>query len=134
MPIKGAQADRPLRCAILLAAVFSYSVTAWPGNPVCPSGNKPIGACFSVHGRLSSYNGNPSFRIWRTGTTRILGIRDQMIDGSETPDMSNDLRKRIEPDVKYFGDFEVCPLTPSRERHMQIVCVVGFSNLSQKKK
>src|SRR5690348_17907438 len=30
--------------------------------------------CYWTHGRLMVYNGNPSFRIWKTGTRRILGV------------------------------------------------------------
>jgi hypothetical protein len=31
-------------------------------------------SCYWTHGRLGVYNGNPSFRVWRIGTTRIVGI------------------------------------------------------------
>jgi hypothetical protein len=29
-------------------------------------------SCYWTHGRLGVYNGNPSFRVWRTGTTKIV--------------------------------------------------------------
>src|SRR4051794_131894 len=30
--------------------------------------------CYSTRGRLSFYNGNPPYRLWRIGTKRMLGI------------------------------------------------------------
>src|SRR5438045_754398 len=30
--------------------------------------------CYWMHGRLSVYNGNPTFRIWQIGTHHILGV------------------------------------------------------------
>lgn len=45
--------------------------------PRCKGNPAVIGACFKVHGRLSSWNGNPTFRIWPTGTKRMLGVREE---------------------------------------------------------
>jgi hypothetical protein len=40
----------------------------------CSDRRDLVGACFTVRGRLSVYNGNPSVRIWPIGTTRLLGL------------------------------------------------------------
>jgi hypothetical protein len=31
-------------------------------------------SCYWTHGRLAVYDGNPSWRLWKIGTKRILGI------------------------------------------------------------
>jgi hypothetical protein len=31
-------------------------------------------SCYWTHGRPGVNNGNPSFRVWRIGTTKIVGI------------------------------------------------------------
>src|SRR5439155_26631041 len=64
--------------ALTLLAVFSV-VAALPGAAAarpCKTDPRVVGDCFRVHGRLAYYNGNPSFRIWRIGTDRILGVQD----------------------------------------------------------
>jgi len=46
----------------------------------CKNNPQIGGACFSVHGRLSAYNGAPSLRIWPIGTHRLLGVlKDQRL-------------------------------------------------------
>src|SRR5437879_3200137 len=47
-------------------------VTEGP-SATCKSDPDPVGACFTVHGRLFFANGGPP-RIWRIGTDRILGV------------------------------------------------------------
>ncbi|HWV99198.1 MAG TPA: hypothetical protein VNZ64_05835 [Candidatus Acidoferrum sp.] len=81
---------------------------------------------FTVHGRLSFYNGTPSFRIWIVGTKRILGIRQ---NGNEQPDVPKDLRNLISLDRDVFGDFTVEPLTPSEPGVMQTVRVLSVSKI-----
>ena len=55
-----------------------------PGIPLakelCKDNPRVVGPCITVHGRLSLYIGNPSIRIWRIGTKRILGLT-----GGESP-------------------------------------------------
>jgi len=103
---------------ILLAVDFAYASDFW----ICSDENQIIGECFEVHGRISFYNGNPSVRIWPIGTKRILGVRESEIK-------SEVLKKYLNWGTQIYGDFIVCPLTKSKEGHMQIVCLKSGKNL-----
>jgi hypothetical protein len=91
-----------------------------------------------VHGRLSAWNGNPTFRIWRVGTHRILGVNNAANDGDESTDalpaeVRNAMRKgadAISTDI--FGDYLVCPFTRSRPGWMRYVCIAQASRLVAK--
>jgi len=106
--------------------------------------------CYRTKGRLSVYNGNPSLRIWKIGTHRILGIFNgpshfppQEIADNENPDLPSSVerayaadRRRWErdgesaydlPDI--FADFEVCPLEPEKPGWMQAVCIESAAQI-----
>ena len=80
----------------------------------------------TVHGRLTYYNGNPSSRIWIVGTKRLLGVRES---GDEVAYMPKELRDLMSWDREIFADFVVEPLTPYKERVMQMVRVVSVSKI-----
>ncbi len=83
------------------------------------------GKCFSVHGRLSVYNGTPSIRLWPTGTKRLLGIIDPN-DVSNAPGPSVlplEIKNKLDWDKDVLGDFFVCPLTRQQTGRMQTVCI-----------
>jgi|ERR1017187_5995900 hypothetical protein len=109
------------------AAVFLFlfcSIQTYPQdslNPSCRSDKGVVDACFTVHGRLSNWNGNPTGRIWVIGTKRTLGIRED----TELPKSLADKMGNFD-DVA-TGDFEVCPLTKESPGRMQIVCVASVS-------
>ena len=84
------------------------------------------GSAFTVHGRLSFYNGTPSFRIWIVGSKRVLGIRQ---NDDEQPDVPKELRRLISLDRDIFADFIVEPLTPSKPGVMQTVKVLSASRI-----
>jgi hypothetical protein len=67
---------------------------------------------FTVHGRLSRYNGNPSHRIWIVGTHRLLGISESI---NEVPSMPEELLVFLSSDKEVFADFVVEALTPSKQ-------------------
>ena len=89
-------------------------------------------SCYWAHGRLSVYNGNPSFRVWRIGTTRIVGIhsgpgaqRRDPEDG-EHPEFPPNILKLVDRLVDghdIFADFEICPFAPERKGEMQFGCI-----------
>lgn len=107
-------------------------------------------SCYWTHGRLSLYNGNPSLRLWKIGTKRILGIysgphseRYDPLD-NEHPELPANLDRAYEAEYKrrlavkdpdaglpepVFADFEVCPLEPEREGEMQAVCIEAVKNI-----
>ena len=95
--------------------------TAWAET--CEPAASVPGGCLQIRGRASLWNGNPTLRIWRVGTRRILGVRD----GTPVPER---LQKELDGfTAEVFGDFVVCPLTRSQPGRMQMVCVRSAENL-----
>jgi hypothetical protein len=109
--------------------------------------------CYWAHGRLSVYNGDPSWRLWKIGTNRILGIYSGAStltpagiaagDG-EHPEMPANLERIFEADVKHqmaihdpfrglpdsaFGDFEICPLDHEPKGWMEDACIESAKNI-----
>ena len=94
------------------------------------------GTCYWAHGRLSYYNGNPSVRLWKIGTHRILGIvsgpgawkRDPL--DNEHPELpANVERVHIPFSNQIYADFEICPLEPEVAGQMQDACIESAKNI-----
>lgn len=107
--------------------------------------------CYWTHGRLSVWQGNPPFRIWRVGTHRILAVfsgpsrfpprNDRDSSFPEWPasldkayDAYNGRLKRERGSIgaippPAFADFEVCPLEPAKNGEMQAVCIESAKNI-----
>jgi hypothetical protein len=109
-------------------------------TPTRPSDEKPcrqhpqlIGKCFSVRGRLAVYNGAPALRLWKVGTRRVLGISEQRFSVAGYRNIPEDIQEKVNQDVDLFGDFLVCPFTPSRPGVMQLVCIESGKNLAVRK-
>jgi hypothetical protein len=94
-------------------------------------------SCYWVRGRLAFYNGNPSYRIWKVGTNRILGIYSgpsrfpprTRLD-SEDPEFPRSINKAFRPpNNRIFADFEVCPLDRERPGWMQDACIESAKNI-----
>ena len=97
----------------------------------CAGNPHLVGECFTFHGTLRLYNGNPTYRIWRVGTKRILGV---LCD--EDPIVPANLESAVSEGSKaswwnrdFSGDYEVCPFTAAKLGWMQFVCVEKASNL-----
>ncbi len=91
----------------------------------------PHGACIWVDGRLSAYNGNPTFRIWPKGSRRLLGI----VSPSGAPDGSDFFPPKLSKmtpsfDRDIWGSFRLCPQTPDRPGWMRMVVVVDARGLT----
>ena len=93
----------------------------------CKADPDIVDACFTVHGRLSAWNGSPTMRIWRAGTKRILGDHDDW-------PLPEELAEHMGWDVEAWGDFEVCPFTKERPGAMQMVCIESASHVVYKKR
>jgi len=94
-----------------------------------------VGKCFTVHGRLSVYNGTPSIRLWPLGSKRLLGVIDPK-DVSNAPGPSilpKSIGEKLDWDKNVFGDFLVCPLTRSQPGKMQTICIESGKNLKIEK-
>jgi hypothetical protein len=57
------------------ANITAYSKTTLRPWQTCKGDPDLTGACCTVHGRLSAWNGTPTYRILRIGTRRILGVQ-----------------------------------------------------------
>jgi hypothetical protein len=90
-----------------------------------------VGKCFTVHGRLSVYNGTPSIRLWPVGSKRLLGVLDpEDISGELGPaTMPAAIKGQLDWDKNIFGDFLVCPLTRSEPGRMQTICIASAKHL-----
>lgn len=94
-------------------------------------------SCYWTHGRLNFANGNPSYRIWKVGTKRILAVYSgpsrfppRKDADSELPEFPGSVDKVFRPpDNHIFADFEVCPLEAEREGEMQAVCIESAKNI-----
>jgi hypothetical protein len=97
-------------------------------NESCRSDKRVLSSCFTIRGRLSMWNGNPSRRIWLIGTKRMLGVREDTEFPKALDSHLGDF------DDQATGNFEVCPFTKKQAGHMQIVCVAGVSDIKFSKR
>ena len=89
----------------------------------CAARPEIVAPCFDVRGRLSFWNGTPSARIWRIGTTRMLGVHNDELP----PGLAS---RRSSFDSELWGTFTVCPLTNRSAGHMQYVCIESWRDIS----
>jgi len=106
--------------------------------------------CYWTRGMITCCNGNPSMRMWKVGTKRILGIlsgpNSWRIDPEDSlhPELPSNLGRAYDAEYKrraavndpnvglpgpVFGDFEVCPLEPERKGEMQAMCIESAKNI-----
>lgn len=118
----------------IFALVFVLSTTAFCQSRQCKSNPKVIGACYVVHGRATVGSGTPALRIWPVGTKRMLGVTAGPIADDADDPIAPEKMLSFTNDVEaIFGDFEVCPFTPERKGHMQLVCVQSATKLFMKR-
>jgi len=84
----------------------------------CRTNPALVGACFEVDGHVVVTNGTPSFRLYKRGTKRVLGIA-----GGEEPIAPTCLTEAVSFEKKVDGKFVVCPFSPDRPGDMRMVCV-----------
>lgn len=107
--------------------------------------------CYWAHGRLTAGSGDPSYRIWKIGTRRILGVFNgpshyppRKEEDVESPELPAELNRAYQADNRRlkratgimwavpppaFADFEICPLEPERRGWMQSVCIESAKNI-----
>ncbi len=121
---------RSVRFIIALGILALLFPSAQAFAQSCKDDSNIIAACFTVHGRISYWNGTPSARLWPIGTHRLLGISERDEYGMP-PEL-----KKLAPDLddEVYGDFTVCPYTSSKPGEMQFVCVESFSNAIVKRR
>jgi hypothetical protein len=126
------------RIATSLVLVLGTSVSAMSPSPAgektCREHPQLVGKCFSVHGRLATYNGNPAVRLWRFGTKRLLGVSDQRFSLPGYRNIPEDLAQQLNGESSMTGDFLVCPFTRPRPSEMQLICIESAKNIAVKPK
>ena len=132
---------QPIAFVVVFAAFLSFSVGTTAAAPTArkiPCKTPEVAtSCYWAHGRLGWGNGTPSFRLWKIGTKRVLGIYsgpsvDRWGLDSERPELPVNLEKQFaefRDFLRIFGDFEVCPLEPEKEGVMQAACIESAKNI-----
>ncbi len=88
------------------------------------------GPCFTVRGRMNFYNGSHSVRIWRVGTSRVLGVSEQRFYAEGYNTLPPSVLKRLSWNSDLFADFVVCPFTREAPGIMQFVCVDSATRIA----
>lgn len=132
------------RSVMIRRAFPVYLVALWLVLPVtAPAAERKIpckiptnaAACYWTHGRLLQANGTPSFRLWKIGTHRVLGIYsgpplNRWGPDSEAPELPANIQSVFSKQwVVVYGDFEVCPLEEQRPETMQPACIEAVKNV-----
>src|SRR4051812_46200022 len=78
----------------------------------CKTSHNLVGACFTIHGRLSEVSGRPRIRIEGTGAKQIYGVLDRQ-SLAESPELIPDNVKTFlmaaPAMTDIYGDYEICP-------------------------
>ena len=123
---------------IFLSLIFSPTILGQsepPKSPEKPCRAQPslVDKCFFVQGRLSLYNGNPTIRLWRAGTRRILGVSSSYAQEGYTS-IPEDLEKKLDWETEVWGNFYVCPFTRQKPKEMQMICIESGKNIVVRKR
>ncbi len=109
--------------------MFVIAISAGAAHPQCKENVKVVAACFSIHARANIGANSVPIYLWPIGTKRRLGVTGgPSLDDSIKPIYPSNLRFQSSYD-DIFGDFEVCPFTPEKEGHLQLVCIQSASHL-----
>ena len=126
---------------VLFTSSFAASPQSTHKRKIACKTPENSSTCYWTHGRLSSYNGSPSLRLWKIGTGRLPAIYSGPGVGpfDDSPNDDDDLEPPFALETHnfltsdVFGDFEVCPLAPEKDGHMQPVCIESVENIVTKK-
>ncbi len=124
--------ETPRRSArLVLALLVLAGAVAVPGGAAgsCATREDLAGPCFRMRGRAALYNGNPTVRIWRVGTRRLLGVSASRCEPPACEPLPAELRAALDWEHAVFADFTLCPLTPRRPGVMQMVCVAAARHI-----
>jgi len=121
--------------SVLVASSLSLAKADYRQQPCKTPELAP--SCISIHGRLSAGNGTPSTRLWQIGTHHVYGIysnrygysHDGLSLDNEAPELHFDFKDRPDGGWTVYGDFEVCPLEPRAEGHMQAACIASATHI-----
>lgn len=125
-----------LAIATLFVALPAWSSSAYTRKYVCKT-PKVAQSCYWTHGQLKFWEGTPSLRLWKVGTTRILGIYSgpetypgDLNGDNEHPELPANIQAKLKPlDNQIYADFEVCPLELERPKKIQAACIEAAKNI-----
>jgi hypothetical protein len=116
-----------------LLVMLVMVIPAFAATPKCKGNPNVVGACYSVHGRLTRGADTVRLWLWLVGTKRMLGVTaGPRLDDADDPIWPQNL-KFVHGDEAIYGDFEVCPFTPERKGEMQLVCIESASHFVVKR-
>ena len=135
---------------LLMACASTLGEPRGSGRTIPCKTAQVASSCYRTHGRLSVANGNPSYRLWKTGTRRLLGIysgpeafsrqaESKYALDNEGPQLPSNVEEALWRSVSgpwpnvIFADFEVCPLDKEESDSMQAACIESEKNIVIKK-
>jgi hypothetical protein len=123
------------RGAIRAVAASLALATAAQAAPDCRPTRLPAQPCFSLRGRLSAWNGAPTFRLHPDGSKRLLGVVGGDGDPASPSVLTPNLRAAMTPtspgDLRpVTARFHVCPLAPDRPGRMRPVCIADATEIA----
>lgn len=135
---------------LLLACATMLGEPKGSGRTIQCKTPKIAPACHWMHGRLEEANTNPSYRLWKIGTHRLIGIYSGLYAfqrrfeskyalDNEGPQLPSNLEEALWRSVRgssaniIFADFEVCPLEKEVPEVMQPACIESAKNIVIKK-
>ncbi|EEF60874.1 hypothetical protein [Pedosphaera parvula] len=86
-----------------------------------------LNAPFTIHGRLSNYNGSANMRIWIIGSKRMLYAAGESPALERINQFFGDGGGWFSCDI--YGDFTVEPLVPDTKGSMRPVRILEVKNL-----
>jgi hypothetical protein len=118
--------------AVLAGAIAAVVAgTAISADAGCRDHADLVAPCFHVRGRAAFYNGNPTVRIWKVGTRRLLGVSARCQPPACEP-LPPLVRAALDWEHAVCADFVVCPFTRARPGVMQMVCIDAASGLRRR--
>jgi hypothetical protein len=126
---------RLIWAAAILTLATAAQVTAAQAAPDCRASPIARQPCFSVRGRLSGWNGAPTFRLHPSGSKRLLGVVGGDGDPASPSVLTPALRAAMTPPapgdlIPVTATFRVCPLAPDRPGRMRPVCIAGAAQIA----
>jgi hypothetical protein len=122
-----------LTVLLILISVYNGPGQSETQDRPCRRQPNLVDQCFYVRGRLSMYNGNPTYRLWRAGTRRILGVSDSFAEAGYTT-IPAEMTSQLNWENELWGNFLVCPFTRPRSGVMQMICIESAKNLVVRKR
>jgi hypothetical protein len=106
---------------LLPSAVVAQGQVLVLDHCACTAGGLPSDSTFIFRGRMSAWNGAPTFRIWPVGTHRLLGLRNICAEGLDLGDLTP------YSGTELWADFTVSAVTPQKPGVMQFVCIQSIA-------